>query len=430
MYGLVDCDNCYVSCERVFDPTLRNKPVVVLSNNDGCVVARSPEAKRLGVKEGIPYFQLQQQFPHANIQVRSSNYTLYGDISSRIMSILRKAVPSIEIYSIDEAFLNLNGMEHLDLKQWGEQLSQRIFHWVDMPVSIGLAPTRTLAKMASKFAKKYPGYRKCCLIDTDEKRLKALSLFPIEDVWGIGRRHAARLHANGVHTALDFHNLSARWVKETMTVTGLRTWKELHGINCIEAEMVVLKKSICTSRSFPGMITGFDTLMTHVANYATHCAQKLRTQGSVAEVVSLFIDTNRFREDLPQYGNMYTLQLPAPIDTNQEMVMAARLLLEHIYREGYHYKRAGIVVTGISPNHAVQTSFLDLPAETKKRMRQLSVISDRINHRYGDDTLVLATQQYQVDQETGKAAQFKNSILHQFRSPCYSTNLRDAIILH
>lgn len=427
MYALVDCDNCYVSCERVFNPSLEGVPVVVLSNNDGCVVARSPEAKAMGIKEGTPFYQLEQQFPGADIRALSSNYTLYGDMSARVMSILRDAAPSIEIYSIDEAFLDLNGMERMDLKQWGEQLAQRVRKWTGMPVSIGIGPTRTLAKMASKYAKKYPGYKKCCVIDTDEKRIKALSLFPVEDVWGIGRRHAARLQSNGIHSALDFHNLSAHWVKDAMTVTGLRTWKELHGISCIPAEAVVPKKTICTSRSFPGMITDRDKMMTNVANYAAHCAQKLRAQGSVAEMVSLFIQTNPFREDLPQYNNMVSMQLPAPTDTTQEMVMAARQLLQRIFRPGFHYKRAGIIVSGISSNRAIQTSFLDLPAETKERFRKLSELADSINRRHGDDTLVLATQQYAVDTTTGKAAIFKNSILHEYRSPCYTTNLKDVI---
>lgn len=400
---------------------------MVLSNNDGCVVARSPEAKTLGIKEGTPYYQLEEQFPGADIRALSSNYTLYGDMSARVMSILRQAAPDIEIYSIDEAFLNLNGMEHLDLKTWGEELAARVRKWTGMPVSIGIAPTRTLAKMASKFAKKYPGYHKCCYISNEEKRTKAMQLFPVEDVWGIGRRHSARLQANGIHSAWDFHNLSAKWVKDAMTVTGLRTWKELHGISCVPSESVAPKKSICTSRSFPGMITDRDRMLTNVANYAAHCAQKLRAQGSVAETVSLFIDTNHFREDLPQYGNMATMQLPAPTDTCQELIQAARLLLERIFRPGYHYKRAGILVSGISSNRAIQTSFLDLPPETKARYRILSKLADEINRRNGDDTLVVATQQYAVDTDTGKAAIFKNSILHQFRSPCYTTNLRDVI---
>ena len=203
MFGLVDCDNCYVSCERVFNPGLEGKPVVVLSNNDGCVVARSPEAKALGVKEGTPYYQLAELFPGMKIEALSSNYTLYGDMSSRVMEILRQAAPSIEIYSIDEAFLLLDGMEQQDLKRWGEDLSKRIRKWVGMPVSIGIAPTRTLAKMASKYAKRYPAYNKCCLIDTDEKRLKALKIFPVGDIWGVGRRYAEKLGYLGVHTALS-----------------------------------------------------------------------------------------------------------------------------------------------------------------------------------------------------------------------------------
>lgn len=427
MFGLADCDNCYVSCERVFNPSLEGKPVVVLSNNDGCVVARSPEAKALGIKEGTPFYQLEELFPGQHIEALSSNYTLYGDMSNRIMEILRQAAPAIEIYSIDEAFLLLDGMEQMDLKTWGEDLSQRIKQWVGMPVSLGIAPTRTLAKVASKFAKKYPAYHKCCVIDTEEKRLKALSLFPIEDVWGIGRRYAEKLKYHGVQTALDFHNKSESWVRREFTVVGWRTWKELHGESCIASDVHTEKKSICTSRSFPGMLTTFDQLRTQVSNYAAHCSYKLRRQKSVCHLVSVFAETNRFRDDLPQYGNSASVTLLTPTATTPELIQAATQALRQIYREGFHYKRAGVVVTGISPDYAIQSSLWDLPTELREKYRKLSYLMDKVNRKNGDDTLVIASQQYQTDQQTGKAAIFKNSILHDHRSPCYTTNLNDII---
>ena len=230
MYGIIDCDNCYVSCERVFRPDLKDKPVVVLSNNDGCVVARSNEAKKMGIKAGTPYFQLAEQFPNQKIVVFSSNYELYGELTSRVVSIIRKEAPTYFRYSIDECFVYLDGMEKIDLKAWGEELHKKIKRNVGMPVSIGLAPNKTLAKMASHFAKKYQGYRHCCMIDSDEKRIKALKLYPIDEVWGIGRRYAARLEALGVKTAYDFAEHNQTWVKATFNnIVIERTWRELNG---------------------------------------------------------------------------------------------------------------------------------------------------------------------------------------------------------
>ena len=248
MYGIIDCDNCYVSCERVFRPDLKDKPVVVLSNNDGCVVARSNEAKKMGIKAGTPYFQLAEQFPNQKIVVFSSNYELYGELTSRVVSIISKEAPAYFRYSIDECFVYLDGMEHLDLKAWGEELHKKIKRNVGMPVSIGLAPNKTLAKMASHFAKKYQGYRHCCMIDTDEKRIKALKLYPIDEVWGIGRRYAARLESLGVKTAYDFAEHNQSWVRATFNnIVIERTWRELNGEDCVPNEEMAKKKSICTS---------------------------------------------------------------------------------------------------------------------------------------------------------------------------------------
>ena len=270
MYGIIDCDNCYVSCERVFRPDLKRKPVVVLSNNDGCVVARSNEAKALGIKAGMPYFKMKQQFGD-RVTTFSSNYELYDELTGRVVSLIRQEAPAYFRYSIDECFVYLDGMERVDLKAWGEQLHKRIKQSVGMPVSIGLAPNKTLAKMASHFAKRYPGYRHCCMIDSDEKRGKALKLYPIDEVWGIGRRYAARLEALGIHTAYDFAQHPESWVRATFNnIVILRTWRELNGHDCVPNEEMAKKKSICTSRSFNGMITDFDDIRTHVANYAAH----------------------------------------------------------------------------------------------------------------------------------------------------------------
>ena len=372
MYGIIDCDNCYVSCERVFRPDLNDKPVVVLSNNDGCVVARSNEAKALGIKAGTPYFQLAQQFPNQKIAVFSSNYELYGELTGRVVSLISKEVPAYFRYSIDECFVYLDGMEHLDLKRWGEELHKKINQYVGMPVSIGLAPNKTLAKMASHFAKKYRGYRHCCMIDTDEKRQKALRLYPIEEVWGIGRRYAARLQSLGVHTAYDFAVHHQDWVRQTFNnINLLRTWRELNGEDCVPNEQLATKKSICTSRSFSGMISDYDTLRTHVANFASRCAEKLRMQKTTASIVGVFVNTNIFREDLAQYWNYQETRLVTPANSTIGIVQAATDVLQRIFRQGYQYKKAGVIVMGIGADSPLQQDLFDLNAEQIQKMRRL-----------------------------------------------------------
>ncbi len=430
MYGIIDCDNCYVSCERVFRPDLRDKPVVVLSNNDGCVVARSNEAKKMGIKAGTPYFQLAEQFPNQKIAVFSSNYELYGELTGRVVSIIRKEAPAYFRYSIDECFVYLDGMEHLDLKAWGEELHRKIKRSVGMPVSIGLAPNKTLAKMASHFAKKYQGYHHCCMIDTDEKRIKALKLYPIDEVWGIGRRYAARLEALGVKTAYDFAEHNQTWVKATFNnIVIERTWRELNGEDCVPNEEMAKKKSICTSRSFNGMITDLDGLRTHVSNYAARCAEKLRQQGTVASIVGVFLNTNVFREDLPQYWNFQEMRLITPTSSTITIVKAANELLQKLYRQGYHYKKAGVIVMGIGPNSPIQQDLFDINAEQFEKMRKLDAVIDRINKLNGSETIVLGSQQYTQKDGKGKAQVFANAIKHDFKSKNPTTRWSDIIVL-
>ena len=430
MYGIIDCDNCYVSCERVFRPDLKDKPVVVLSNNDGCVVARSNEAKKMGIKAGTPYFQLAQQFPNQKIAVFSSNYELYGELTGRVVSIIRKEAPAYFRYSIDECFVYLDGMEHLDLKAWGEELHKKIKRSVGMPVSIGLAPNKTLAKMASHFAKKYQGYHHCCMIDTDEKRVKALKLYPIDEVWGIGRRYAAKLEVLGVKTAYDFAEHNQIWVKATFNnIVIERTWRELNGEDCVPNEEMAKKKSICTSRSFNGMITDLDGLRTHVSNYAARCAEKLRQQGTVASIVGVFLNTNVFREDLPQYWNFQEMRLITPTSSTITIVKAANDVLQKLYRQGYHYKKAGVIVMGIGPNSPIQQDLFDTNAEQFEKMRKLDAVIDRINKLNGSETIVLGSQQYVQKDGKGKAQVFANAIKHDFKSKNPTTRWSDIIVL-
>ena len=431
MYGIADLDNCYVSCERVFRPDLKGVPVVVLSNNDGCVVARSNEAKAIGVKEGTPYFQLEQQFPHQKIAVFSSNYELYGELTGRVVSIIRQETPAYFRYSIDECFMYLPDFTiHSSLQQWGENLHQRVKREVGMPISIGLAPTKTLAKIASKLAKKYEVYKHCCMIDTDYKREKALEWCPIEDVWGIGRRYAAKLQALGCKTALDFARHHKDWVRLTFNnINIVRTWQELNGEDAVPNEELAKKKSICTSRSFNGMISDIDALKTHVSNYAARCAEKLRQQDTVTTIVGVFLHTNAFREDLAQYWNFQEARLFTPSNSTITIVKAANDVLQRIYRPGYQYKKAGVIVMGIGPDSPVQQDLFDINAEQIAKMRRLDEVVDRINRMHGSETIVIGAQQYTKKDGKGRAEVFANAIRHDHKSKNPTTRWSDIIKL-
>ena len=430
MYGIIDCDNCYVSCERVFRPDLKDKPIVVLSNNDGCVVARSNEAKKMGIKAGTPYYQLKELFPNNKVVIFSSNYELYGELTARVVGIIRKEAPAYFRYSIDECFVYFESDTNIDLKKWGEELHKKIRKYVGIPVSIGIAPNKTLAKVASHFAKRHQGYRHCCVIDNEEKRKKALKLFPIDDVWGIGRRYTARLQAMGVNTAYDFAVHHRDWVRTAFrNIVIERTWRELNGEDCVPNEEIVSKKSICTSRSFNGMVSDFDTLQTHVSNYAARCAEKLRKQRTVASVVSVFIQTNAFREDLEQYNNFLDQRLLTPTNSTSVIAKTATEILRKIYRQGFQYKKAGVIVMGISPNSPIQQDLFDFNAEQFEKMKQLDAVVDRINKLNGSETIVLGSQQYTQKDGKGKANVFANTIKHDFRSPNPTTRWSEIIKL-
>ena len=430
MYGIADIDNCYVSCERVFRPDLVGKPVVVLSNNDGMIVARSNEAKALGIKDCTPYFQLAEQFPNEKIAVFSSNYELYGELTGRIVSIISKETPAYFRYSIDECFMYLDGIELDKLQQWGENLHKRVKREVGMPISIGLAPTKTLAKIASKLAKKYEVYKHCCMIDTDYKLEKALEWCPIEDVWGIGRRYAAKLQSLGCKTALDFAKHHKDWVRQTFNnINMVRTWQELNGEDAVPNEQLANKKSICTSRSFNGMISDIDSLKTQVSNYAARCAEKLRQQNTVASIVGVFLNTNTFREDLAQYWNFKERQLITPTSSTITIVQAANDVLQSIYRPGYQYKKAGVIVMGIGPDSPIQQDLFDINAEQFQKMKRLDEVVDRINRMHGSETIVLGSQQYTKKDGKGKADVFANAIKHDFKSKNPTTRWSDIIKL-
>lgn len=428
MYAVVDCDNCFVSCERVFQPELLGKPVVVLSNNDGCVVARSNEAKALGIKMGVPVYQIKDLCRKHDVQIRSSNYILYADMSNRVMSILRDEVGPgrLEQYSIDEAFLSLE--LKFDYRQWGEALVGKISKWTGMPVSIGIASTRTLAKAAVWYAKKWKGYNKVCIIGNEEQQEKALKSLPIDEVWGIGWRGKDKCDFHGIKTAWDFTKKSESWIRKLFTITGVRTWRELKGISCIDTVLTGDKQTICTSRSFDGMEHDKGMLEMYISNYASHCAQKLRAQKSVCSMVTIFLQTNHFREDLPQYDTGLTVTLLTPASSTNEIVTAALRAFRACYKEGYQYKRAGVIISGITKSTSVQQNLFDeLTPEQRQKLNKLSEVMDTINRRMGNDTMMLGVQQFPKDENTGEQLNFRDLIKHDHRSKCYTTNIDELI---
>ena len=426
MWALVDCDNFFCSCERVFRPDLVGKPVVVLSNNDGCVVARSAEVKAMGIKMGLPYYQLLEQYPNSGIVAFSSNYKLYGDMSRRVMSILRDSAPCLVQYSIDEGFMHLGGMQaNTDLKKWGEELAARVQRWTGIPVCIGIAPTKTLAKVATRFAKRYRGYRRCCIIETEEQRTKALSLFDAADVWGIGRRIARRLGSYGLTTALDFANRPKEWIRAKFHVTGERTWAELNGINSIDLDdmYTVQKKSIMTSRSLPDMLTDVNELYAHIANHAARCAAKLRSQNSACSAVTVFIDSNHFREDLLQYTGSATATFATATSATGKIVEAAARILKEVWRPNIYYKRAGVLVSEIVPADSLQLDLFTYNPVLSRKYDSVSQTIDEINARLGADTVTVAAQQYSQKDANGKSIKFTQAIRRSMKSPDYSTGL-------
>lgn len=420
-YALVDCNNFFVSCERAFQPELEGKPVVVLSNNDGCVVARSNESKAMGIKMGTPFFKIRDKVESGNLIVRSSNYSLYGDLSSRVMSILAAAVPKIEIYSIDEAYLCVDGIDKKKLEVLCPELVRRIRKWVGIPVSIGIASTKTLAKVANHFAKKYPGYKGVCRIVTEEQRVKALKLTPIGDVWGIGRRVAPRLLAMGLTTAFDYVSMPQDWVYKNLGLGGLRVWNELNGKESVEEERDEARQSICTSRSFAETITDIQELSARVSDFAAKCAEKLRHDGTAAYCINTFLYTNRFREDKPQDFPDATIRLDMPASSTQEVVSAALKALKLIWKPGFEYKKAGVVVFDIVNRDERQLTLFETDSAKKEKQDVLSQVMDNVNVSSGQSVLRVATQ---------RSGHYADGIRREHASRLFSTDWDSIIEIH
>lgn len=391
MYGLADCNNFFVSCERVFRPDLQGKPVIVLSNNDGCAVARSNEAKALGIKMGVPLFQVRDIVEKHGVTVFSSNYALYGDMSNRVQTTLRQMVPAVEVYSIDEAFLDLRGLEHTDLDALAKNISSVCKRNTGIPVSVGIAPTKTLAKIASKLCKQYPKLRGGCYMHRPQDIEKVLRKFPIEDVWGIGRRYSKRLKAYGVNTAWDFTQLEPRWIQQEMGVVGMNIWNELRGKPSIEFETHIQdKQQICVSRSFSKEIYDFEALAEQVSLFTSMACEKLRKQKSACHYVLVFLLTNRHKESAPQHMEGRTIAFPVGTDSTLEINESVLKALRAMYKQGYGYKKAGAILSGIIPKASVMPDMFDT-VDRQKHDHLMSVV-DTINAKNGHSGVYFASQ--------------------------------------
>ena len=415
MFALIDCNNFYASCERVFRPDLIGKPVVVLSNNDGCVIARSNEAKAVGVPMGAPAFEYESLFNQHQVQVFSANFALYGDMSNRVMDILSEYTPEMEIYSIDEAFLKFEGFKYLDLQACGLEMQKRVTKSTGIPISVGIAPTKSLAKIANKIAKKFAQQTQSVYAITDtEKRNKALKWTKVEDIWGVGRQHAKRLNAINVTNALEFAQLDKDWVQKHMSIVGLRLHQDLNGIPTLDLEEVQPKQNIATTRSFDKNFTTLDELKERVTTFAVSCAEKLRKQGSCCNAISVFVHTNRFRKDLPQYARSIVVQLPYASNSNIELAKYANIALERIFKPGYHYKKAGVIVLDFTPENETQ---LNMFGNSNPKHAAIMQTLDKLNAAYGRQKVKLAAQDLK-----------RMWVMKQEKlSPRYTTNIKDVI---
>lgn len=418
MIALVDCNNFYASCERLFKPSLIGKPVVVLSNNDGCVIARSDEAKALGIRMGTPAFMV-QRFLHENkVHVFSSNYTLYASLSNRVLATLGTLIKNIEVYSIDEAFLDLSDMVYKSPENIAFEIKEKVHQNIGIPVSIGIAPTKTLAKMCNRYAKKAKKKNGIYIVRSTDQINHLLANTEVGDIWGIGSRHNSKLLLNGIKTAADFASMNEEWVRKNMTVVGLRMQKELKGIPSILWEDAPPpRKVICTARSFGELLTEKTDISEAVANYAAKCAQKLRKQQSCTTLINVFIQTNTHRTQDKQYYRSINVAIPKATNSTQEIIQHALKGFDIIFEPGHNYKKAGVMMIEIVPDQLVQAAFFD--EFNRPRDRKLMESLDYINNTIGKDTVKFACQGYN-----------SNWMLKQeLLSPCYTTKMSDVLVI-
>jgi DNA polymerase V len=419
MYALVDCNNFYASCERVFQPKFNGKPVAILSNNDGCVISRSNEAKAAGVPMGAPAFQTKELVKEKNVTLFSSNYPLYGDLSNRVMSILGQFTPNLEIYSIDEAFLNFDGLNVPDYHDYGLQMKSRVQKWVGIPVCIGFAETKVLSKVANKIAKKFQDRTKgVYVIDSEEKRIKALKWTKIEDVWGIGYRTIKKVKLRNINTALDFTQPQHEaWIKKEMGVVGLRLKYELEGKSVMDLEPIVeQKKSISTTRSFPKQIADYDLLRERVTTFAAVCAEKLRKQHSCCHTIIVMLVVDKHSITTSKYYFNMAVTLPYASNSTLTITNAAVEMLKKLHKgnEGIKFKKAGVTVTELIDEN--QKQFHLFEEENPKHLALMRVM-DRLNHKIGDTKIKLASQNLSLTWNMNQ----------NHLSPKYTTNFKDIL---
>jgi DNA polymerase V len=418
MVALIDCNNFYVSCERVFDPGLHNRPVIVLSNNDGCTVARSEEAKALGIRMGTPAFMIRDLITKHGVRVYSSNYTLYGDMSARVMRVIREFVPRTEVYSIDEIFADLSSLRYTDPDQLARQLREAVLRCTGIPVTIGIAATKTLAKMANRYAKKTRPAEGIFCADEARKVSDMLAATDVKDIWGIGEEYQKLLKRNGFFTAADFSKAPEEWVRKQMAVVGLRTQQELKGVSCIRWEDAPkAKKNICTSRGFGKLITTKKEVQQAIATFTSSCAQKLRKQHSCAQSVHVFIQTNIHRPQDAQYFHSMTLDLPTATNSTRELLKVAMRALDVIYLPGYKYNKTGVMVLDLVPAGEVQLPLFG-DAGRRKETATMKAI-DHINQTFGKELVRVGRQGFNK----------KWKLRQEHLSGCYTTRFRDLMIV-
>ena len=418
MFALVDCNNFYASCERVFNPNLIGKPVAILSNNDGCVISRSDEAKALGLPMGAPIFKWESFCKANNVTVLSSNYPLYGDMSSRVMSILKQYSPEVEVYSIDESFLYFKGFDNYDLTKYGLEIKSRILKWTGIPTCVGIAPTKALSKVANKIARKYPNQTKgVYVMDTEEKRTKALKWLSVEDVWGVGRQLSKRLQIKGCKTAFDFTQLPDVWVKKNFSVVEARLKRDLEGIPTLKLdEIVTQKKMIATTRSFDYSYSDIEYIKERVSTFAVSCAEKLRKQGSSCHVIIVMLKSDKHKKELEQHRTSTSINLTYPTSSSLIISNCAISALMSIFKKGIQYKKAGVIVTGLVPIDNHQLHLFD--AENPKHQPLMKSI-DSLNAKYKNNKIRIANQDLK---RTWKMRQDR-------LSPRYTTNINDIIVV-
>lgn len=417
MFALIDCNNFYASCQRVFRPDLSNKPIIVLSNNDGCVIARSNEAKAIGIKMGQPFFECKALVEKYSVEVFSSNFALYGDMSNRVFSIAKEYFPMMEIYSIDEAFFYFEDSKNIDLKEYGREIVKKVLKCTGIPISIGFAPTKSLAKVANKIAKKFPQRTMgTYVIDSSEKQKKALKWTKVEDVWGIGRRYSKKLIDSGIKNAYDFTMIEDSWIKKFMSVVGLRLKHDLKGTPSIEIEDLRPKKTIATTRSFETTYTEFEDIRERVVTFAVVCAEKLRKQKSFTGTIMVFLHTNFHNKTQEQYSKSYVFKLPFITNSSIELAKFAIEALEKIFIKGYNYKKAGVVVMDLEPMDNYQYNLFQASNPTHQK---LMTSIDFLNSTYGSQKVRLASQ------SQGRVWKMNQEKI----SPRYTTRIDEIIII-